>query len=293
MTQNRHKTLPLLLTSLLGQTYKNWDLFIIENDDPKNHLKNNHIIMDILYELLKHGHKIFITRGIESKGWEGLTLNQEAYLKMTPHEININCHDHNILFPNTIEKLIEPHLKLENVGMTGGIIHNIGLNNIMQRDSYDKFLDDAEKEFKNEDCDFISFWFTVQRSEWGKVTEDFIGAETLNGGLISFKKSAVIKAGGFCVEENGIYSIHEDTDTSLRVKLAGYDNYICKNAHHVEYDVKKLKGSFYDDEKCGIDPYEQKEFMDGHILSNKRFKKMYKQDKTLMKGRKLKLLATR
>ena len=294
MTMNRHDSLISLLTSLLNQTFQNWDLTILENDSEGNNLADNIVIRSLLVELHRQGHIIKIGKGIEEKGqWGGLSLTFQRYIDITPYEINVHCHDHNVLFPDSIEKLIEPHFKLDNVGMTGGIIYRVGTNIVHKEKNYFKYLDEGEKVTAGLDVDFILHWFTIQNTEWGDETPDFIGAETLNGGFVSFKKGAIDASGGAVIKEGDVYSVHEDTDMSLRVKLAGYENIICTGARHMEYDVTKLKGSFYADDMCGVDPYKKEMFQRGHALSYKRFRNLYKQDKKLMMGRKINLAMVR
>lgn len=111
-TRFRPDYLPVTLSSLSSQSYKNWDLILVS--DPKFSL--NDITEKIIKMIKLEGHNVDV---ISSKNNFLSNLNNAITKVKTSFTIRF---DDDVYIPSNYISELMPYIKLPNVGMTGGCV---------------------------------------------------------------------------------------------------------------------------------------------------------------------------
>ncbi|HAV42566.1 TPA: hypothetical protein DCX15_00915 [bacterium] len=208
-TRNRHTHLTLCLSSLLNQNFKDWNL-VIANDGDED-LEEVHLLRGIfnLLELKGHRWKIIAT----SHSGQGGALNVAH--RVAEADLILRIDDDAYLEPDYIELLFRS-LDDEKIGAVGGNTPNV-------YHSKGK-LTQLSKEFREWGGKIVfkgSYFVPYERqSLLPEPDEQPYEVDQLRGHFL-YRKKVLDEIGGFPL----VYSQmgrREDTDTSLRMKMAGY-----------------------------------------------------------------------
>lgn len=104
LTRERHPYLACLLASLENQTFKNWDLLILDNNDAGMEIMNNHLINSILNRIKYRKHKVILARGRQDIN-KNIGLSRNAIIEIDKNPIGCRIDDDSILDPGYLQKL--------------------------------------------------------------------------------------------------------------------------------------------------------------------------------------------
>lgn len=121
VTRDRHEALASLLTSLMMQTNKEWDLVILDNSR-QILVQNHYLCKTILTRLQLEGHRIHIVQNNDEHRDIGRYRNQCIEADPFKNEIGIRIDDDSICDSKYIEILIKGFEKNEKVAIVGGIV---------------------------------------------------------------------------------------------------------------------------------------------------------------------------
>lgn len=124
-TRDRRPYLACLLTSLLSQTYRNWDISI-QVDDADEGILNDHLVMSLIKRIEHEGHLWRMIRGMRQGPHMSHQRNLQSVLDNKSHKLICRIDDDIYVKPDFLEKLIEPFLQDSacEVGAVGGVYLN-------------------------------------------------------------------------------------------------------------------------------------------------------------------------
>lgn len=202
-TCDRHGYLGALLANLRYQTYKNWDITIID-DGADESIVQNQQILNTLKSFESEGHRWRLIRGIR----KGPPIAHQRVLDDTEHEFALIIGDDCLVPPDYLEKLYGTIVKDKNIAAVGGICVHLGdLGKVYPKEYIEAALRDDP--FK-----FIPL-------QWQRHPDNKLkSVPHLYGGFI-YRTEALRSVGGFpkYLSEVGH---REETDTTIRLWLVGY-----------------------------------------------------------------------
>jgi GT2 family glycosyltransferase len=231
-TRNRHPYLAILLSSLLSQTFTHWDLLIVNDGD--SGLREDSLLKGLFDIIEKKGHTINIISGPR----KGPGHAHNLILANSSTSLILRVDDDVYLEPIYIEILYEFIKKGERVGGVGGRVLNPKyLTHPPQ------FSMDWRGKMIYKDGHFIPYeYHRFPPSPEEKPYEaDHLYAHFL------YYKEVVEKAGGF-PEVYSQMGRREETDTTLRMKMAGYRLFVLPRA--IAWHLHSIFGGIRD----GIGP---------------------------------------
>ena len=209
----------MLLTSLYYQTFKNFDLIIVDGNK-ENPIRNQKYISDILLRFKVRGHGVkYIIEDVR----KGISAARNlAVREAFPSEFHCRIDDDSVLEPDYLEKLhymlskkiVSPD-KIELVGIAGGIVPYYGAPSIYRNSN------------------LLGSLFETIKYEDGRINV------TDNGGFqwmpnkimlshhcrssFAFRYSAWKKVNGFSEDMGGMISgFREETDFAIKIAYEGY-----------------------------------------------------------------------
>lgn len=125
VTKNRNDCLALLLESFRKQTYNQWDLIILDNNNGITEAKvNQHFLCQSIFNRLQYeGHRVHIIDNSQDTGerdigrYRNMIIEKDAF----NNTIGVRIDDDSILELNYLE-IIENGFKDDNIGIVGGIV---------------------------------------------------------------------------------------------------------------------------------------------------------------------------
>ena len=120
VTRDRPESLALLLTSLIFQTYKNWDMVILDNSR-NTKINNYYLIRTIINRLQLEGHRFHVIENNDEHRDIGKYRNQVIEADPFKNNIGIRIDDDSICEPNYIEILMNGFTD-NKIGIVGGIV---------------------------------------------------------------------------------------------------------------------------------------------------------------------------
>ncbi len=240
-TLDRPEQLACLLTSLMDQTYNNFDTIIVSQSMLKNSSLMNNLVVAKLYNVLKNRSDDFTRHIIIDKEPIGAAAahNIVLYMSRTPYILRVD--DDIILEPTFVEELLSTIEANQIIGAVGGIY--------LDPDQSDNQYYDAKLKDK-----IINEGMTI-RDDTGKCQmlrhrdESVMMRVTDLYSTFVYRKDAMIQAGGFC-EKYGRACYFEDTDGSYRIYMEGFMLLVDPSA--VGWHLKSLTGGsrlFWTEEK--------------------------------------------
>lgn len=211
-SRNRHDYLATLLTSLWTQTFKDWDITIMCDDDGESMLYN-HQLMRLKDRLCHEGHEVKIIRGHQ----QGPHVSHDRTLKMTPAHYKLVCRidDDIILRPDYLENLFQKFLEDSDgsLGAVGGVYPDLVRPESMQTapGNFKQDIMYSAKIEPNVPWPFVCFY------PKGTPTRP---AEHLYSSFM-YRADVGKAIGGYCMELSSI-GHREESDFSYRFHLAGY-----------------------------------------------------------------------
>ena len=245
-TYNRGKLLCNTLTNLIGQLPADVEIIVVDQSDE---------VCNELMEIVKnhstqtHYYKIFA---------KGLSHARNFGLKRAIGEIIIFCDDDVIPNYNFIENHLQNYKEKDVGGVGGRILPNRknvvaqyqtgnGYNHGDAKTAKNLYFKELKNYFPGKLCIFAVFKQTGKIRWWDAHLIDNFDATTkayiehVQGCNMSFRKEAVIKAGGFDERFGG--SAHlEETDLCMRIRKTGYKIVFDPKAELVH--LKDTKGGY-------------------------------------------------
>jgi len=117
VTHNRQDYLACLLTSLLAQTYQNYDVFIMDNDTDESMI-NNKLIMSLLRRFEVSGHTWRLWRGSPNVSFP---ISHQTIFNSTKCKYVFKLDDDLILENTCLERLMAQIKSDDNIAAVGGI----------------------------------------------------------------------------------------------------------------------------------------------------------------------------
>jgi len=215
-TYKRGGELALLLESLRRQTYKDWDLIIVDGQK-ENPVRNQKYINDLILKIKMDGHGVkYIVEDVR----RGIAASRNRAVKEAfPSEYHCRIDDDSICEPDYIERLMKIMkdgalgLKPEEIGIVGGLVPYFGGPNIRANSNR------------------LNYFEVINYTPMGIMISD-------NGGYIwepekimlshhcrssyLFRKSAWEKAKGYPEEYGSGVAFREETDFCMKVAYAGF-----------------------------------------------------------------------
>lgn len=211
-TCERMEYLLALLHALRFQTYRNWDLTIID-DNLDERMPRDFSIVETLKLIEKEGHRWKMWRGPR----QGPPISHNRVLYGTEHEWILIIGDDNIPEPTYIEELVNA-LQGDNIAAVGGItLHN---------ETYFHAYTKKEIEHRKE-----SIFTPIQ---WKRHQDKSIkDSKHLYGGFL-YRTDIGIAIGGFPRNLSNV-GYREETDFTYRLHLSGFKMYVVPKAFQFHY----------------------------------------------------------
>ncbi len=205
-TRGRLPNLMLLLQSLRTQTIQNWDITILDDNDPENILTNFYNFKVMLNLLHLEGHRWHVVRGFQT----GFQSIHNILMTSSRHDLILRLDDDVLLENDYIEKLYRVMQdKSKQAAACGGVYP---VPNQNQTDKY--YM--TEKDLKQ-----------AKQNKFESLKQRFLHREPKVEEVIClyscwfYRRQAVINAGGFPTDISPLGE-KEDTDTTFRLYCRGY-----------------------------------------------------------------------
>ena len=243
-TKDRPVELSLLLYSLLYQTYKNFEVLII-NDCFTPVFETQTTLRAVMKLLTDRGNIVTIIQG-ERKGPH---IGGQKILENAKTELILRLDDDVTLEPTCLEEMVKVfvnHKGEKELGAVGPIYLNPH-EDLKKQNLYHMKMEDVLEHGKVrwiENTLFLTGVLNVNLLP----TKDPIPVEHLNSGFM-YRKSAGEKIGGYCL----LFSIaghREESDFSYRIFKEGYDLRICPTAisfhfHPMYGGIRETQGNYH------------------------------------------------
>jgi glycosyltransferase involved in cell wall biosynthesis len=120
----RHNYLAALLHSLLVQSYTNWDLLILDNNDDPFNLQRDHLVMAILTRIKFSKHNVQILRPTNPDDKTNIGKSRNILIEVDKNKYGCRIDDDSILHPDYIHLLWETMRSLHYDGCraVGGVV---------------------------------------------------------------------------------------------------------------------------------------------------------------------------
>jgi len=211
ITRDRQSYLAALLTSLLRQTKKEWDLFLVDNST--NPISNDHLCSSLLTRINWEGHRIIYKHMPDTRD-TGVLRN--AAMDMCDCEFGCRIDDDSICEPDYLEKLYDLINLTDSIAAVGGLVPVLS-NEKIYREPPEKM--NAITEFFDLDgeADQCYFYNTDIPIESDDIRSSFIFRNEIG------KKIR-------CAECYGKTGYREETDFVHRMKIMGHQLFIVPDA---------------------------------------------------------------
>ena len=215
-TRNRPAYLSILISCILNQTYTNWMLLI--NDQSDTPVDRDHALRDLFNLARRTGHEVRIIR--TDKGSE----RHQSAMDAVPEDIELILRIDDDMFPEPVflENVLKPFrfFPSEPLAAVGGLHPEPG-NGPMDLDIA---LGDPEwiPRFDKPD-------WRLQGHFYYNAPE-ILEAESLGGGAILYRRSAVEDAGGWAAPGYSDVAFREESDLCARLYARGYTMMITTEA---------------------------------------------------------------
>jgi len=224
VTRDRHSYLCALIVSLLGQTFKDWDV-IIECDDADESMPNDHQIMNLMHRCMHEGHGWRIIRSHR----QGPHMAHDRTLQMVKDDPNYRykliCRIDDDIYvkPDYLEKLFEVYLNDPNaeIAAVSGIYLDPKRSNAEQMApaNYETDINYAGKIDHNVPWPYICAYPDGTQP---RLVEHLYSS-------FLFRVEAAVAIGGYCKRFSQI-GHREESDFSYRFTLAGWKQLIQPSA---------------------------------------------------------------
>lgn len=212
LTRNRPDHFMGAFSSLLSQTFKEWDCVIIDDSDEP--IKENRAAMFLVKCAQDMGHKITMITG------EGLGISQawQRGLELGNCEFGQRLEDDIWLHQDYLKHLYEVIITDESIGAVGGLSPNAWTYRVIQGNEFKNFFYEQNGNMIPEDrqCCFI------------ENAEDLYEVAHLHG-LFLYRKKAIESVGGFGIHMTRV-AHRDETDLTLRMYYADYRLLVCPKA---------------------------------------------------------------
>lgn len=223
-TRDRPGFVFLCLSSLLSQTFDNWDLVIVDASDPP--LKDYMELRLLLLLMEKLGHRVDLISNREI----GITQAWQLGMERSPWELGQRLEDDVWLEPTYLETLHQVITSDGNIAAVAGSNPNPffpDATEVMGRIVREQ-LSLGRPFFPN-----ILFWKDNSLIPTDGQAMAFDTGQTYKvchlHGLFMYRRSAVEKVGGFATHTSR-FGHRDETDLTLRLFFAGYDLLVCPDA---------------------------------------------------------------
>ncbi len=220
VTRDRHSYLCSLITSLLGQTFKNWDV-IIECDDIDDSMPADHQIMNIMDRCMHEGHVWRIIRSHR----QGPHMAHDRTLQMAKDDPNVKyklvCRIDDDIYvrPDFLEKLFDVYLKdtKAEIAAVSGVYLNPKRSEAEQTapPNFESDINYAGKIDHNVPWPYICVY---PKGTGLRAVEHLYSS-------FMYRLEAAVAIGGYCKRFSQI-GHREESDFSYRFTLAGWKQYI-------------------------------------------------------------------
>ena len=244
-TRNRYEYLSLLLWSLLEQTYKEWDVIIIDDSDPKYDITKIPFLWPMLMKLEIEGHSWKCLHGAR----KGPHISHQKILSNSSNEMIFRVDDDCIMDRDCLENLVKCMNSEPRIGAVGPVIT----------------LPHSKPESQTQP----EKWHSIEKY-FGHLIERPNGAVDTYGELqwhyhrnmnykkthhlyssFLYRKSVALAIGGFPRDLSEVGHT-EETDFSYRIHLSGWKLYVDPNA--ILWHFQAPSGGIRDDKKSTNDP---------------------------------------
>ncbi len=209
---SRVNYLAVLISSLMRQTHKEWDLILVS----ERPVWNEHIVTVLLRRLQFEGHRIYTI--VSEKRGIG-KLRNEA-LNNNPNEIGCRIDDDNLVEPNYLELLLRGLKENENSGIVGGIVPLIAVEkNYLPLE----FMPENLRVWDSFDIPYMTSYFYNDAKDFSVYKADH-----LTGSFIYYTKRAK-EIGGYPTEYDNYAGFREESDFCIRMGMK-YQNYFVPQA---------------------------------------------------------------
>lgn len=212
---NEKASLGDCLTSLSSQTYRNYEILIVDNgstDGSVEYIKKNFPLVHIIRNLRNEGFAKACNKGMLSS-WG-------KYIALISSDMVFDAH--------WLEELVKP-LQNENVGATVAKA---------------LFFNDSDKiNYAGGAVTFLGFAFPKHSKENRSIDLDYETTQYVAGGLSCLRRKVLDEIGLF---DETFFMYFEDVDLSFRIRAAGYELALAPKAivYH-KADFKKMKDKLY------------------------------------------------
>jgi GT2 family glycosyltransferase len=213
VTFNRPLDFCMLLTSLYNQSFKDWDLIVVDSStQPIVGIKQ---VSDLMHQIRLNGHMV------EYKHFDVRrdigTCRNEA-MRLDPNDVCVRIDDDSVLDIDYLEKLVFTYQNYgSNVGAVGGIVPLFGqprtFRTLSPQVVFNRIKFDGNK-FEIADDGGIEY-----DTSDGKAAVVY-NSDHLRSSFL-FNKKAVIDSGWHPLEY-GMTGFREETDLCMRLKMNGY-----------------------------------------------------------------------
>lgn len=206
ITRNRPGFVFTCLSSLLAQTYKEWDLVIVDSSDPPI---NAYVEYKFLASLIEHyGHHV---TEIPDQSL-GITQAWQAGMMASNHEFQLRLEDDVWLEPTYIERLHNVIIRDRNIAAVAG-----SNPNILKEYGATKELSETPNIIMVTNAGLLPI------DGQGTICDiDRTFSVCHLHGLFLYRKSLVQEVGGFATHMSRV-GHRDETDLTLRLYFAGYD----------------------------------------------------------------------
>lgn len=223
-TKNRYEFLALILQSLVSQTYKEWDLLIIDDSDKPYDINNLPFISPFLrwMEQNRHDWRLLFGRKAGPHKCHQLSLEQAR------NNYILRIDDDCIIGDTYVEELVNSMQSNEHCGAVGGIILDLTKTNISQMMPKDA---DFTKEFSGNiwEDEQGNPYHTPSLQWFYHLDEKLKPVQHIHSSFL-YKKAAALAVGGWEDMPLSKVGMTEETWFTYKLHLAGWKMYVAPRA---------------------------------------------------------------
>jgi GT2 family glycosyltransferase len=210
-TKDRFTELALLLASLREQTFKDWDLVIVDGSKPEPAIARK-FIQDILNRIRYEGHGV----QYEIEDYPlGVCEARNYAIEKDEFKNPLICRidDDSIVNPDYLERLYGLINSNDKIGAVGGIVPLYGMQEIFRP------LDKVKPIFNR--VEMVDGEPRFADDGWYSYEPAVLKSHHLRSSFM-FRRDVAIKIGMFC-RDYGVIGFREETDFCLKMLMEGYE----------------------------------------------------------------------